>query len=268
MGKAREGRRRDALRRHVGQFDSESLWLLLVAAGASPAVRHKWVRVGHLIELASKTTGLSGKPADPQVLHELLERAAVSIGTIDAYEDYLPEDPRDEVRVRVSTQTLRIGPGEVERPVADIDRALMVAEAIDPFLIDRNGFGVRDLLEVVLGYQDFAIAVLTESWTVGDIDFDGDTVVTSGEVAAAERLVGLGTPAHLLPTEGHRLALDWLTCKSTALSYDAGSQQSPVGRQSPLVNLQRRWPQIRTPAGDSLRSQRPRCATAFGASAK
>jgi hypothetical protein len=230
MGKTREGRRRDALRRHVGQFDSESLWLLLVAAGASPAVRHKWVRAGHLIELASKTTGLSGKPAEPQVLHDLLERAAVSIGNIDAYEDYLPEDPRDEVRVRVSNQTLRIGPGEVERPVADIDRALMVAEAIDPFLIDRNGFGVRDLLDVVLGYQDFAIAVLSESWPAGDIDFDVDTVVASGEVAAAERLVGLATPAHLLPTEGHRRALDWLTCKSTALSYDPGSQQSPVGR--------------------------------------
>ena len=230
MGKARAHRRRGTLRRHLGQFDSESLWPLLIAAGASPSLRHKWVRTGHLVEVASKSTGLAGKPADPQVLNDLLERAAVSIGNIDAYEDYLPEDPRDDVRVRLSNQTLRIGPGEVERPIADIDRALMIAEAIDPFLVDLNGFGVRDLLDVVLGYQDAAIALFADSWPAGDIDFDADTFVTAAEVATAERLVALGTPAHLLSTDKHRLALDWLTCTSTTLAYDPGSPQSPVGK--------------------------------------
>lgn len=230
MASSRGARRRSSLRRHIGQFDSESLWLLLVAAGASPAVRHKWVRVGHLIEIASKTSGLSGRPADPSILHDLLERAATSIGNINMYEDYLPEDPRDEVRVRLSNKTLRIGPGEVERPVADIDRALMVAEAIDRFLIDLNGFGVRDLLDVVLGYQDSAIETLSGSWPTGDINFDAETVVTSEEVAAAGRLVALGTPAHLAPTDGHRRAWDWLTCASAALTYDPASSQSPVGR--------------------------------------
>src|SRR5690625_1746110 len=112
MAKTREHRRRNALRRHIGQFDSESLWLLLAAAGASPAVRHKWVRVGHLVDLASKTTGRSGRPADPDVLHDLLDRAAESIGNIYMYEDYLPEDPRDDVRIRISDYTLRIGPGD------------------------------------------------------------------------------------------------------------------------------------------------------------
>ncbi|CCH69464.1 conserved hypothetical protein [Phycicoccus elongatus Lp2] len=230
MGKARPNRRRKALRRHIGQFDSESLWLLLAAAGASPAVRHKWVRVGHLVELASKTTGLSGRHAEPGVLHDLLERAAESIGNIYMYEDYLPEDPRDNVRVRISDYTLRIGPGDIERPVADIDRALLVSKAIDPLLIDRIGFGVRDLLDVVLGYQDTAIATVAESWPEGDIDLNGDTVVTTEEVESAERLLALGTPEDLLPTDRHRLALNWITCTSAALSYDPGSRQSPVGR--------------------------------------
>lgn len=230
MSKARENRRRNALRRHIGRFDSESLWLLLAAAGASPAVRHKWVRVGQLVELASKTTGLSGKPAGPDVLHDLLDRAAESIGNIYMYEDYLPEDPRDDVRIRIADYTLRIGPGDIERPVADIDRALMVSKAIDPHLIDHIGFGVRDLLDVVLGYQDAAIATVAESWPDGDLDLDADTVVTKEEVEAAERLLSLGTPAQLLPTDRHRLALNWITCTSGALSYDPGSQQSPVGR--------------------------------------
>lgn len=230
MGKARKNRRRDALCSYVGQFDSESLWLLLAAAGASPAVRHKWVRVGYLVEIATKTTGLSGKTADPHVLHDLLDRAAKSIGTIDMYEDYLPEDPRDDVRVRISDYTLRIGPGDIERPVADIDRALMVSKAIDPILIGRIGFGVRDLLDVVLGYQDAAIAAVAESWPVGDVDLDGNTVVTTAEIEAAERLLALGTPEHLLSTARHHLALNWITCTSTALSYDHQSPQSPVGR--------------------------------------
>lgn len=230
MGKVREKRRRDALRRYVGKFDSKSLWLLLAAAGASPAVRHKWLRVGYLVELACKTTSHSGQPADPHVLHDLLERAAESIGSIEMYEDYLPEDPRDEVRVRISDYTLRIGPGDIERPVGDIDRALVVSKAIDPLLIDRVGFGVRDLLDVVLGYQDAAIATVADSWPEGDIDLDADTVVTNEELEAAERLLALGTPAHLLPTNRHRLALNWITCTSAALSYDPRSQQSTVGR--------------------------------------
>jgi hypothetical protein len=218
------------MRRHLRQFDSESLWVLLAAAGASPTVRHKWVRVGHLVELATKATGLSGKTAGPDVLHDLLNRAAKSIGNIDAYEDYLPEDPRDDVRVRISKSTLRIGPGDVERPVADIDRALLVAKAIDDVLIDRNGFGVRDLLDVVLGYQDAGIAVFAESWPAGEVDFDADTAVTAEEVTAAQRLLAVGTPADLIATDRHRLALDWITCTSTTLAYDAASQQSPVGR--------------------------------------
>lgn len=230
MAKARDNRRRIALRRSIGNFNSESLWLLLAAAGASPSVRHKWVRVGHLIELAAKTTGLSGKHAGPHDLHDLLERAAESIGNIYMYEDYLPEDPRDDVRIRISGYTLRIGPGDIERPVADIDRALMVSKAIDPVLINHVGFGIRDLLDVVLGYQDAAIAAVAESWPEGDINLDAETIVTTEEVEAAERLLALGTPEHLLPTDRHRLALNWITCTSAALSYDPGSPQSPVGR--------------------------------------
>ena len=125
---------------------------------------------------------------------------------------------------------MRIGPGDIERPVADIDRALMVSNAIDPLLIERIGFGVRDLLDVVLGYQDAAIATVADSWPEGDINLDAETVVTKEEVEAAERLLALGTPAHLLPTDRHHLALNWITCTSTALSYDPGSPQSPVGR--------------------------------------
>lgn len=218
------------MRRHISQFDSESLWVLLAAAGASPSVRHKWVRVGHLVELATKAAGLSGKTAGPDVLHDLLDRAAMSVGNIDAYEDYLPEDLRDDVRVRLSNSTLRIGPGDVERPVADIDRALLVAKAIDDVLIDRNGFGVRDLLDVVLGYQDAGIAVFADSWPAAEVDFDADAAVTAEEIAAAKQLLAVGTPADLIATDRHRLALDWITCTSTTLAYDVASQQSPVGR--------------------------------------
>lgn len=230
MDRARQDRRRGALHRHIRQFESESLWLLLAAAGASPAVRHKWVRVGYLVDLACKTTGLSGQLANRDALQDLLARAAESIGDIEMYEDYLPEDPRDDVRIRIADYTLRLGPGDIERPVADIDRALLVSRAIDPLLIDRVGFGVRDLLDVVLGYQDAATAIFAESWPDGDIDLDADTVVTKEEVEAAERLIALGTPAHLLPTDRHRLALKWITCTSAALSYDPGAPESPVGR--------------------------------------
>lgn len=230
MGKSKH-RKRGALRRRVGAFDSESLWVLLIAAGASPSARHKWIRVGVLIDSALNITNRSGRTAESASLDGLLDTAADALGSnLASYEDYLPEDPRDDVRVAVFDQIYRLGPGEVERPVADVDRALMVSEAVDAFLIERNGFGVRDVLEVVLRYQDFAIESLATAWPAGDIDFDSPTTLDAAEVAAAARLVAQATPPSVATSERHQLALDWITCPVRQFAYEPGSRESPVGR--------------------------------------
>jgi hypothetical protein len=75
-------------------------------------------------------------------------------------EDFVPENPRDVVLVRVGQDVVRLFPGQVERPVADVDRALLASSAVDDLLFGHRGFGVYDVLEVVLGYTDEAIKIL------------------------------------------------------------------------------------------------------------
>lgn len=52
----------------------------------------------------------------------------------------------------------------MERPVADVDRALLVADADDDVLVARFGFGVRHVLEVSLRYSDGALQAMALSW--------------------------------------------------------------------------------------------------------
>ena len=218
------------LRHALSRYNVQDLWALLVAAGASPSVRHRWVRVGMLATEMVALDHVGGKPIGAGQLQELFDACLPDPSGHAMLEDFLPEDPRDQVRVRVGDRLFRLGPGEVERPVADVERALLVAGAIDDVLEAPRGFGVLHVLEVLLGYQDAAIEVLAGSWTADEPDFEGHAALSDGEVEAARRLVELGTPDGVAPTDAHRKALEWLTCDAPSLRYEAHHPQSSVGR--------------------------------------
>ncbi|WP_182907554.1 hypothetical protein [Microbispora sp. H13382] len=145
-------------------------------------------------------------------------------------EDFVASDPRDIVLVRLGDNVVRLFPGNVERPVADVDRALLVADAIDDVLVARLGFGVRDLVEAALGYVDAAIRAMAPSWPEGDFIDEASVTLTAAEVNAAAELVTLGTPSELSKSPRLARALEWATCDAAALPYMIGHPQSPFGR--------------------------------------
>ena len=227
---ANRRQQRAALRRKVARYRGADLWALVLAAGVSPGVRHRWTSVQHLVAHAVAVDRATGKRVGPGQLEQLLADCVADEPGLLGLEDFVPEDPRKVVLVRLGPRVIRLFPGQIERPVADINRALLVSSAVDDLLVAHMGFGVYDVLEVVLGYADEAIKVLAPSWPSGALASTGDVRLAQSEFDAAKQLLDLGTPAHLQETECQRLALEWLTCESADLPYAPSHPQSPFGR--------------------------------------
>lgn len=211
-------------------YHPDELWALLVAAGASPGARHRWVSVGNLVHRASLLNASGTKSARVEQLEGLLNRCLAEDPQLSQLEDFVPVDPRQDAWVRLDDQTVRLFPGSIERPVADIDRALLLSEAVDDILIDRLGFGVRHLLEVALRYTDIATRILSSSWSDHELPGHGPIVMSESELTAAKTLMDFGTPEEFEDAPEFSRALEWATCDSHDLPYDPGHPQSPFGR--------------------------------------
>lgn len=229
MAKGRRPRRAE-LRRRLARCSAQELWTVLFAAGASPSVRRRWPRVQDLVARTVALDQRTGKRVNADNLEQLLELCVQEEPWLLGQEDCLPEDPRDVVEVGLGERIVRLFPGTLERPIADVDRALLVADAVDDVLDKMLGFGVRDVLDVVLAYNDWAIAQLAPAWPQSAESQEGTSRLSQAEVEAARNVVAAGTPNALTATETNGKALDWLTCDAAEFSYTGGHPQSPFGR--------------------------------------
>jgi hypothetical protein len=227
--RARRARLVPGLGHALRRQDPEGLWALLVAAGASPSVRERWASIGHLVNAVLRADARGRKPVVVDDLAALLSAAVVDESRLTMLEDFMPSDPREVVLVRFEDRLLRLFPGSIERPIADIDRWLLVAGAVDDVLLDRQGFGIRDLVGGVLDYVDWGIGQFAEVWPPSPETAEEELRLTESELAVAKAVVAAGTPDFV--REGRRAAaLDWATCEVAQLPYRADDPQSPFGR--------------------------------------
>ncbi|WP_158253223.1 hypothetical protein [Cryobacterium sp. N19] len=120
---------------------------------------------------------------------------------------------------------VRLFPGGVERPIADVDRALRVAAAVDRPLKAKLGFGIQDLLMVVLTHIDDDLKSMAPAWPIADSDEPLGTL-SEAEITAAVVAIA----QHEAPTgEGEQRALAWLTAEAEHLEFEPGHPQSPFG---------------------------------------
>ncbi|WP_134495648.1 hypothetical protein [Cryobacterium levicorallinum] len=140
---------------------------------------------------------------------------------LHASEDFLPEDPRDDVRVEFNGRLYRLCAGNMERPIADLDRLLMLAKVVDPVLADTHGFGLIHLAEVVLAHVDDVLTAAVFPDGPGHEVGDRAVTLTADEV---------GPDSDTFKWKGpHAIALDWLTAPATHLEYEPGSTMSAFG---------------------------------------
>ncbi|MCL5958113.1 MAG: hypothetical protein M1358_02150, partial [Chloroflexi bacterium] len=87
-------------------------------------------------------------------------------------EDWWLLDPRLIVKFPLRGRRLAFHPGPFINPLQILRAATMVAEAIDPFILDRHGFRLSDLVEAALAYSDHCLSNVRPSWPVGRLPRD------------------------------------------------------------------------------------------------
>ncbi|WP_173160522.1 hypothetical protein [Phytohabitans suffuscus] len=228
MGKQakKAGRRRQDERRRRDTRRARAERLLEVLAGlgdplavvhaltSSPMGLHRHLTLGPAVEVALRAAGAGrGHGVVDGGVSEVLALLEGQTFALARMEDARPRDPRLPAVGRFGGQVYRLYPGMLERPVAAVRRAELVAIAIDRSLISHFGFGMGDFISVCLTHTDRAVGLLAPAWPDGDIPMIGTPPpVTAAEVAAAGGVVewlGLDAP-HLHP-ERARAALEWAT---------------------------------------------------------
>ncbi len=235
------------LDRRVAACSLGSLLTLATAAGASPTVRHRWASVGHLTARSLALAERCSKAVAPAALEPLLAGARRDDPRLGSLEDFLPNDPRSVVLARRGDRLVRLFPGSVERPVADVERADMVAAAIDDFLIPRLGFGVRDYVDTGLLYLDHAIGCLRSAWPDDDDDVAGLSApprISEAEYAAAAALALQPPPPGIAGSARRAAALRFATSPADTLPYEPEHPNSVFDRYFAVSLPPAAWPEL------------------------
>ena len=196
----------------------------MFAAGASPGPREHWLAVGAIANATLTNGTVGGSNTTAAEFAGLIRSAEREHRSIGVMQDFTPPDPRDRIVVRLSNHLVRLFPGSVERPVADVERALLVAAAIDDLIAQRMGFGIEDYMTVVLRYVDWALVVLSPTWP--EVKDEESSALTQHEVDAARQVMLGGTPEHLVHDDRAQRALKWATSSLDSLPHDPGDPQS------------------------------------------
>jgi hypothetical protein len=241
-----------SLDRRLATYSLPGLLTLATAAGGSPTVRHRWASVGHLTARSLALAGHGSRAVDPALLEQFLAAVRRDEPRIVNLEDFLPNDPRATVLARRKDRLVRLFPGSVERPVADVERSDLVAAAVDGFLIPRRGFGVRDYVDVGLLYLDHAISVLGPTWPEDDVaDLDASPYVSEAEYAAAATLITHTPLTDITSSTRRAAALRFATSAAAALPYEPDHPQSVFGRYFAASLPSTVWPELpRTQSGE------------------
>jgi len=235
------------LDRRVAARSLGGLLTLVTAAGASPTARHRWASVGHLTARSLALAKHGSKGVAPAALESLLAGARRDDPRLEFLEDFLPNDPRAVVLARRGDRLVRLFPGSAERPVADVERADMVAAAVDDFLVPRLGFGVRDYVDTGLLYLDHAIGCLALAWPDHDDDPAGLSApprISEAEYDAAAALVMQPPPPGITGSARRAAALQFATSPAGTLPYEPGHPNSVFDRYFAVSLPAAAWPEL------------------------
>lgn len=202
---------------------------VLEAASCSPTAAHRLQSLGVLFaETVSQAS--EGQPdATAADLPSLLQEVTDRMPAISHLEDYVPPDPRSAVLVRWRGELFRLMPGSLERPVAMIERARIVAAAIDTALVEVLGFSLRDICELILRRVNSAAMALATVWGQDRADVPGaPATITEAELALAKILPSLAhTVASCSDPARTAAALAWAT--TNRLHYHPSAATATFG---------------------------------------
>lgn len=188
-GRSRRRRRLRSIERAMAGVSRGSLLALLEAACSSPTASHRIPSLAVVFDAVANSAGVAGRPADASLLPMLVAAAHESERRLRALEDHQPLDVRAGAVVRWNGDLHRLLPGFLGRPIAAIDELGLLAHAIDPVLVDHRGYGLGDLIELVLRRMGHIAGVLSAAWPSDDApEPDSPVYITDNELEAASQL--------------------------------------------------------------------------------
>ena len=142
-----------------------SLLALLEAASVSPNASQYLPSFSVIFEsLASRRIRMGDKHAGRALLDPLVRAAHQECPSVAAEEDFLPHDPRFDVRVDWSGEMFRMVAGTLERPTSDVETLRLLAATVDPVLREHARYGLTDIVELVLRRVDAVAGMLAPTW--------------------------------------------------------------------------------------------------------
>ena len=187
--RSRRRRRLKPIEHAMTGVSRASLSALLEAACSSPTASHCIPSLAVVFHAVANNAGVEGRPADPSLLPLLVAAAHESEPRLQALEDQQPCDVRAGAVVRWNGEIHQLLPGFLGRPIAAIDELGLLANAIDPVLVDRRGYGLGDLIELALRRMNHIAGVLSAVWPNGEMPEPGSPAhITNNEFEAASRL--------------------------------------------------------------------------------
>ena len=185
----RRSRRVRPIERAMAGVSRSSLLSLLEAACSSPTASHRIPSLAAVFHAVANNADVEGRPADPSLLPVLVAAAHESEPQLRVLEDLQPCDVRAGAVVRWNEDLHQLLPGFLSRPIAAIDELGLLAQAIDPVLISHRGYGLGDLIELVLRRMDHIAEVLSAAWPSGIMpEPDSPVYISDNEFAAASQI--------------------------------------------------------------------------------
>lgn len=145
-------------------------------------------------------------------------------------EDFVPLDVRYGVRSPWRGGLYRLVPGGFEAPVSIIESARFHSRVLDQRLYELLGFGIGDLVELVLRACDAAVARLEPVWPPDLVDRDAEVRVSRDECEAVAEVPSLvDLVEDCADPEAARAALAWTTVPLEDAAETLASQRHSLG---------------------------------------
>lgn len=222
---------------------------LLEAASVSPNAGQYLPSISVVFESLAIRTRVGDKHADSAFLPRLLKAAHEECPSLAAEEDFLPHDPRFEVRVEWAGEMFRLVAGGLERPTSDIETLRRLAAIIDPVLHQHAKYGLADIVELVLRRIDAVADTLAPTWPTNlKQELGSSPQLSLDELAAAGKVPSLDDQLAQCSSPGRaRAALEAHSVPAKIVRRNAGSEISTFGSTIAVRYGQRGY--IPLPAG-------------------
>ena len=143
---------------------------------------------------------------------------------------FLPHDARPGVLVRWGENLYRMLPGSMDYPLGVVDTLRLLAEVIDPVLMEHLRFGLADVVELILRRVDHVASVMAPTWSGRQERSEAPPRISRHEFAAAGTLMDISHQvASCQNPDRAQRALEFFSVRPKRLRLNSSGMEASFG---------------------------------------